>query len=403
MYLIFKKFKDVFYDTYNNFQNLIDFHLKQEMMFSLILMSGLMGALMLFIPDAKALGPCSNLSCIQSNQNYLVVVQQPSPFSNISRTIPLYEITTRGDFDLNTGLQLKPDKLRGVQGLGYEGHYSLSDLNELVSSCPSEIAIFVHGWNLTDDNAKERFDRLKLSLEHDNYYIHLVGFSWDSDTAWYTARFIAKGNGDKLAQFISDYMASCKHQNKDTKIRLIGHSLGARVILSSLFSLDNNQTWNNNNFKITSVHLMGAAVDDEEVYKNLSDIPDEPLGWQGLKYAYGRAIEDEVTKFNNLFSPEDDALEPRPPPVFYPYFEGDFALGQHGFQLGILLPTNYNQTNVQNQIPADCDSNGDSICDLSTITVRGDNHFGYIGFRDAVTKGFKDDGAVDVVVNDWKE
>ena len=75
MYLIFKKFKDVFYDTYNNFQILTDFHPKQEMMFSLILMSGLMVALMLFIPAAKALGPCSNLLCIQSKQNYLVAVQ----------------------------------------------------------------------------------------------------------------------------------------------------------------------------------------------------------------------------------------------------------------------------------------------------------------------------------------
>jgi len=52
--------------------------------------------------------------------------------------------------------------------------------------------------------------------------------------------------------------------------------MGARVVLSSLDSLTNNPNWNNNNYTIASVHLMGAAVDDEEVSKNSNDILIDP-------------------------------------------------------------------------------------------------------------------------------
>lgn len=90
---------------------------------------------------------------------------------------------------------------------------------------------------------------------------------------WTTAKEIANENGPKLAQFILDYKDSCKQQqNSDVNISLIGHSLGSRVILSSLASLNDNAKWNEMNFNITSVHLLGAAVDNGEISKNSADI-----------------------------------------------------------------------------------------------------------------------------------
>lgn len=47
------------------------------------------------------------------------------------------------------------------------------------------------------------------------------------------------------------------------------------MVLSSLDSLYKNAIWNNNNYTISSVHLMGAAVDDEEVSNNPRDILDD--------------------------------------------------------------------------------------------------------------------------------
>ena len=67
-----------------------------------------------------------------------------------------------------------------------------------------------------------------MSLENNSYSIPLVGFSWDSDKDWGAAKKIAKNNGPKLANFIIDYVDTCKQQHKkDANIKIISHSLGA--------------------------------------------------------------------------------------------------------------------------------------------------------------------------------
>jgi Alpha/beta hydrolase of unknown function (DUF900) len=183
-----------------------------------------------------------------------------------------------------------------------------------------------------------------------------VGLSWSSDTLWEPAKIIARENGPMLAHFILDLKEQCP----DTQIRLLSHSLGARVILSTLDSLHGNSIWNNNNFTISSVHLLGPAVDDEEVSKDNSDIVSDPMNAYSVKAAYGQAIEDEVDKFYNLRSSEDNLLELYPFSPFdfaykiYPIFEGDLALGQTGYQKipPISLPANYNEKDEKNEIKA---------------------------------------------------
>jgi esterase/lipase superfamily enzyme len=80
---------------------------------------------------------------------------------------------------------------------------------------------------------------------------------------------------------------------------LIGHSLGARVVLNALQSLHNNQEWRNEKFKVTSVHLLGGAVDNEEVSKDSWDIVSDPTNFNGtftMKFPYGNAIQDEASQ-----------------------------------------------------------------------------------------------------------
>jgi len=334
----------------------------------------------------------------------------------MTKTISAYEITTRGILD-------KP--WQGVNGSAYGAKYNLSDIKNLYSTCPAGVAIIVHGWFLNESQAKERFDRVKLSLENKNnsYYIPVVGFSWPSDTPWVAAKFVAKENGPKLANFTLDLMNSCKQQhNKDIKIRLIGHSLGARVILSSLDSLHKDPLWNRAGFKITSVHLIGAAVDNEEVSKDPQDILSDQTNWGTVKSDYGEAIEKEVVKFYNLYNPKDkvlgpNSLSPFSPFQIYPSFEGDLALGQNGSQTfpKISLPTkNYVDINVTKEIPFNKDADGDGHCDHLRLTLKpvkwtcvitgaGDSHFGYFGFRDpAHNTELKDDGAMNIVVDNWR-
>jgi Alpha/beta hydrolase of unknown function (DUF900) len=337
---------------------------------------------------------------------------------NDSYKVPL--ISTVRDFNHTTGKLIT-------------GHnpieYNASNIPGLqINNCPpqKEIAIYVHGFlvngiSLGSENATEIFDRARLSLNNTGYDVTLIGFNWDSDIkngkTWEVAKDVAKSNGLKLAQFILDFKKDCPQ----TEVRLIAHSLGSRIVLSSLDALHENQEWNNNNFTIASVHLLGAAVDNEEVskdpwdivkdatndeaYKNINIFAmEEPITLKGVKTAFGEAIEDEVRNFSNLISSKDDSLE-----WFYPMMEGnDRALGQTGAQYGISLPSNYKERDVKNNITALCDANGHGSCNfpynivLGAIADVGDNHFGYVGFRDA-NGTLKNKGAMDIVVEDWNK
>lgn len=322
-------------------------------------------------------------------------------------------ISTRNHFDVLTGEATAPDST-----------YSLVDNNGEITGCPPEVVVYVHGvW--VGDNSLEKpnevFNRLKLSLQSNNYQFPLIGYSWDSDTdvspkGWNIAKQIAAKNGDLLAIFISDY----KHQCPQTEIRVVAHSLGSRVVLDALEYLNNGTIQNNGNIRISSIHLLGAAVDNEEVSKNPNDWNDDnppstrPSNDPSVMSTYGDAIENQVTSFYNLYNTEDDVLEPDTEclfslcqPVYYPRYEGDLALGQSGSQPGVTLPNNYRQMDVLDEIYFDADANGDGNCDLTipstsgcSIYRAGDNHFGYIGFRANETE-IIDDGAVNRIVNDW--
>ena len=317
------------------------------------------------------------------------------------------KVSTRGHFDNMTGELL-------------QGHnktdYVASEIPGLQSEvCPNEIAIIVHGWSLNQSQADERFVRANMSLDHNKYQNNnnnntVVGFSWDANLNnknWSLAKFIAKDNGPKLAQFILDFKIQCP----DTEVRLVAHSLGARVVLSTLDSLYNNQKWNNEMFNVTSVTVMGAAVDDEEVSKDLSYILKNPAivknmsEWYdvyGIKAAYGNAIENVTLHFYNLFDPKDKALLN----IYMKKDENDTPLGLNGHQKNITIPSKYNETNVQDEIEALADADADSNPDLEvTIPVqKGDNHGGYFGFTNMTNgkKTFVADGAINKVVEQWR-
>lgn len=348
------------------------------------------------------------MGTIISSNIYPVVAATTYGPSSI-KTIPAYEVTTRLNLNIPQG-----------ESYGYNNH-PLENITGLYKNCSEgEVTIVVHGWLLDEAKAKERFDRVKMSLENNSYYnTSIVGFSWKSDLNWSEAKKSANDNGATLAKFIFNLINTCKQDfDKDIKVRLIGHSLGARVILSSLNNLLNNPSWKNNNYTIASVNLMGAAVDNEEVSKIKRDIDIDGTNWNTIKSNYGQAIEEVVQDFYNLYNPEDNAFEPNPvypfdPSQIYPSYEGDWALGQTGYQtipfnIFLSLPTNYRQINVRDEIIPVCDADGDKVPDFPLATnmviVRGDNHGGYFGFRDPENNTrLVDDGAMDVLVDNWSD
>jgi pimeloyl-ACP methyl ester carboxylesterase len=306
-------------------------------------------------------------------------------------TFPL--VTTRGHFNNQGQLQ------NGATSTSYDTH-NIPGFN--TGGCPGEIVIFVHGWSARLDQAYDSFITMMVSLLHNDYRFPLAAFDYDSgfpiiEQSWYEGNLIANKNGPKLAQFVTDYKNNCPQD----KVRILGHSMGTRVTLSALNTLYSNQEWNDKNFKLESVHLMGASVDDEIVSMNLDDCdgrdvpvppfprpspfpprpptnggipltPAEVLAllaeWQQQLSAWsrydlridiqtllpcqGNPIQSEVVGFYNLYNPED---------MFYLYwlyedapvgdaFVGDKALGRTGAQNGIPLSLNYEQYSITDEL-----------------------------------------------------
>ena len=68
--------------------------------------------------------------------------------------------------------------------------------------------------------------------------------------------------------------------------------------------------------------------------------------------------------------------------------ENDNPLGALPGKDIINVPSNYLEYSVKDEIGFDDDADGDGKCDLMigsfcTIAFRGDNHFGYMGYRSA--------------------
>ena len=292
-------------------------------------------------------------------------------------------VSTRGHFNLQTG------ELSSLHNIGDYDYSNVPGLDG--KSCPdnNELAIYIHGVWTGQAGAKEQLDRTKLSLNANGYNIPVVGFSWDSNTAtnpsgWAIAKFIANQNGPKLAKFISDFKANCPNDN----IRIIAHSLGAKVVESALINLDNNnnQTWKKDStYNITSIHLIGAAISDKATSKNRP---------------FGTAIDNIVNNFYNLYNPEDNSLQGA-----YIKTENQNPLGLFGLKKGEPFPANYAERNIMFEIPPFTKASGiyQAFCDKAVYRW-GDNHCGYIGFRERYpfNRFLKDDGAMNVIVADWK-
>ena len=296
--------------------------------------------------------------------------------SILNKKVPI--VSTRNHFNLETG------QLNSLKNMEDYDPYDIPGLNRNHCSENNELAIYIHGVWTGQFAAKEQIDRTNLSLDSNEYNIPVVGFSWDSTTAinpsgWDIAKSIAKQNGPKLAKFLSDFKTNCRNCN----IRIIAHSLGAKVVESALITLNNNVTWKNNSeYNITSIHLIGAAISDRAASKNSP---------------FGIAIDNRVNNFYNLYNPKDNLLQ-----GLYIKTENENPLGLLGLHKDEPFPLNYTERNVVSEIPPIRMASGiyKPFVD-NTISGWGNNHSGYIGFR-GVNGKLKDDGAINVIVGDWK-
>jgi hypothetical protein len=132
----------------------------------------------------------------------LLLIGTPYNASIVTSTteeIPLYYVSTRDP--QNTPYEI----VTGPVGYSSETYRDFSEL-----TCQNEtVIIFVHGWEESEENVKERLNRVKLSLENNSFIHPLIGFSWSSNTNWPDARSIAAEDGPKLADLISYVKNEC--------------------------------------------------------------------------------------------------------------------------------------------------------------------------------------------------
>ena len=199
---------------------------------------------------------------------------------------PIPRISTRGYYDLGTGKTIKTN---------FYYLYPKKDFKKLIGS--KELTIMIHGLQNENAGANAKVILARNRLRKLGYSHPVIGFSYDSNTtgahliahakhALAVGQVIAKKNGRNLGKFIEDF----KITSPKTKIRLMGHSLGSQVILSTIEYLAKKKQ---NSGIIDSVYFFGASITE--------DIPSSRK--------YGKILQNIVNKkIINHYAPTDDVL-----------------------------------------------------------------------------------------------
>lgn len=202
----------------------------------------------------------------------------------MTKTIP--RISTRGYYDLTYGKTIKKNSYF---------LYPKKDFKRFIDS--KELVIMIHGLRNDNAGAIAKVILAKNKLHRLGYTFPVIGFSYDSNTtgahlikhakrALSAGQIIAKKNGRNLSLFIEQF----KSKSPETKIRLMGHSLGSQVILSTVEHLAKKSQ---NRGIIESVYFFGASI--------TGDVPSSKK--------YGKLLDKIIkNKIVNYYSPTDEVL-----------------------------------------------------------------------------------------------
>ncbi|RMW35256.1 MAG: DUF726 domain-containing protein [Nitrosopumilus sp.] len=199
---------------------------------------------------------------------------------------PVPRISTRGYYDLKTGKTIKKNNYY---------LYPKKDFQKLIES--KELTIMIHGLRNDNAGAIAKAVLARNRLRKLGYSHPVIGFSYDSNTtgahlikhakhALAVGQSIAKKNGRNLGKFIEDF----KESSPKSKIRLMGHSLGSQVILSTIEYLAKKKE---NSGILESVYFFGASITE--------DVPSSKK--------YGKLLQTVVhKKILNHYAPSDEVL-----------------------------------------------------------------------------------------------
>ena len=199
---------------------------------------------------------------------------------------PIPRISTRGYYDLSNGVTLKNNSYYT---------YPKNDFKKLINS--QEITIMIHGLRNDNAGAITKVVLAQEQLRKLGYVYPVIGYSYDSNVigahlikhakhALAVGQKIAIKNGKNLGKFIEDF----KTNSPKTKIRLMGHSLGSQVILSTVEYLAKKKQ---NVGIVEGVYFFGASI--------TNDVPSSKK--------YGKILQSIIcSKIVNHYAPKDEVL-----------------------------------------------------------------------------------------------
>lgn len=113
-----------------------------------------------------------------------------------------------------------------------------------------ELVVYVHGWlPAVTGRAKAQTSAVQDALDAEGYDATVVGFTYPANIPWYSSKAMAERKGRELADWVADRVT-----DSETEVRIVAHSLGARVALVCLASLADRDS------EVASLSLLAAAV-----------------------------------------------------------------------------------------------------------------------------------------------
>ena len=163
-------------------------------------------------------------------------------------------VSTRGHFEAD----FFGDGVRLASGIGerdFERQGTIPGLDEAAD----DILVFAHGLGASKRVARNTFENSATALRAAAADVPVVGFSYDSNEGTSSGQngVIARRNGPKLGSFCQQL----REESPDTRIHLVGYSLGGYVVMSTLEFLEANDA----GITIDTVHMLGGAPNVDSV------------------------------------------------------------------------------------------------------------------------------------------
>jgi esterase/lipase superfamily enzyme len=233
------------------------------------------------------------------------------------------QVSTRDHFGVDWLLQ--PRLQDGYGPREYDTNGTIPGYH--TDSSPDELVVYIHRWLRTPETVDETFPRQQAAIEEAGFDGPVVNYAWDADTTelgWWIGVEYARMNGVKLAAFLTEYA----RRSPETRLRVIGYSLGAWMLASAAQSLD---TWPEAP-TLDSATFLAAAVPHDAV---------------SLDGQYGPSLAASTAQVDNFWNPDDQILG-----INFRVAEQTKALGASG--ISGPAPSNYTDHRVE-----DIPSHGD--------------------------------------------